>query len=144
MYTALAGVPRCDVRLLGFNEAPVLIKGARPLPVQTVHRRIPVALSPSGGTDLPLALSECLRLARNADAHVKLVQILTDGDLDGRFAIEDVVEQARRYSIDVMCIGVQGSGEGKLLSVFGPNKTVYVENVRMLGVQLQDDILKHA
>ena len=144
MYEALSGAPRCDVRLLGFNEAPVLIKGVRPLPVQTVHRRIPVALSPSGGTDLPLALSECLRLARSADAHVKLVQILTDGDLDGRFAIEDVVEQAHRDSIDVMCIGVKGADEGILLSVFGPNRAVYVENVRMLGVQLQEAILKHA
>jgi len=37
------------------------------LPVQTVHRRIFVALSPTGGADLPLALSECLRMALAAE-----------------------------------------------------------------------------
>jgi nitric oxide reductase activation protein len=141
MFTALIAIPRCDTRLLGFGDVPVLIKGKKPLPLDTVLGRIPVALAPKGGTDFPLALYECLSLAAEARAYKKLVVMLTDGDLVGRYDVEEVLERARRLDVDTFCVGVQGSEEQALAAVFGPRNAVYVPDVQRLAGELKDVVV---
>jgi uncharacterized protein with von Willebrand factor type A (vWA) domain len=144
MYTALIAIPRCDTRLLGFGDVPVLIKGKKPLPLDTVLGRIPVALTPKGGTDLPLALHECLSIAQETRAYKKLIVMLTDGDLVGRYDVEEVLERACRFDVNVFVIGVQGSEAQDLLSVFGPQNAIYIPEVQRLGEELKKVVVEKA
>ncbi len=140
MYTALVAIPRCEIKLLGFNEDVARIKEGKSL--SGVLSSIPVALSPEGGTNLPLALHECLKMAKEVKAQTKLIVMLTDGDITGTYAIRDLLEQAHRLSIEVICIGIQGSDLKDLVSAFGYRNVVYVKDARRLGKELKRVIVK--
>jgi hypothetical protein len=59
----------------------------------------------------------------------QLVIVLTDGDLRGEVDVENLVIWAKRNSIDLVCIGVEGSDEVLLKRKFGANNVLYVEDI---------------
>ena len=143
LYKALSTIPRVRVQMLGFNDVPQLIKGRRPVSLDTVLRRIPIGLRADGGTDFPLALKESLRLAKETQAHKKLVIILTDGDITGELPIQDLLHYAGTYRIQVVVIGVEGSNEWELREYFG-RRAIYVERTQELPRKLKEVTLSNA
>ncbi|MFA5034002.1 MAG: vWA domain-containing protein [bacterium] len=141
LYKALSTIPKVKTALLGFNDTPQLIKGNRAASLDTILRRIPMGLQAQGGTNFALALKECLRLAKETQAHKKLVIILTDGDLNGTFDIDDLLQYAEEYRIEVICVGIKGSSVFELKLHF--DKSIYVDRIAELPRKLKEVTLSH-
>ncbi|MFA5032279.1 MAG: vWA domain-containing protein [bacterium] len=141
LYKALSTIPKVKTQLLGFNDVPNLIKGNRAVSMDTALRRIPLGLQAQGGTNFPLALKECLRLAKETQAHKKLVIILTDGDLAGDFPIRDLLVYAEEYRIEVICVGIKGSNVFELKLHF--DKSIYVDRINDLPRKLKEVTLSN-
>ena len=139
---ALFGVPELRFQLLGFNHATSLVKGREATPLERVLRMIPLALKAQGGTDLPLALSECLKLLRGSRAKRKLMFLLTDGDIYGSLDLRELVERCRGERIELTVIGVKGSDPNALRDAFGEGNVVYVEKFEELPSKLKELILR--
>jgi Mg-chelatase subunit ChlD len=137
LYKALSTIPRVRVQIIGFDDGPCLIKGTSVLTIDTVLRRIPVGLCARGGTNLPLALKECLNRAKKSLTNKQLIIILTDGDLRGEMDVADLVSWAKRNGIDLICIGVEGSDEVLLKRKFGAKNILYVEDIRNLAEEMR-------
>lgn len=138
LYKALSTLPRVRVQILGFNDVPQSIKGNKPVSLDTVLKRIPIGLRAQGGTNFPLALKECLRIAK-IQAHKKLVIILTDGDLRGP-SIQDLLQYGDTHNIKVICIGVHGSDKIELREYFGRG-AIYIERIHNLPAKLSEVVL---
>ena len=141
LYKALATVPKLTTILLTFNDVPHLIKGFHPLSLGTVLKRIPVALKAEGGTNLPLALHECIRLAEKGKARKRVIILLTDGDTEGSVDVREPVERAGREGIEVVCVGVQGADPDTLIRIFGMGKAVYVDHIYHLPQEFRKVII---
>lgn len=144
LYKALSAIPRMHVQIIGFNDVPSPIKGISPVSMDTVLRRIPLALKSDGGTNLPLALKESIRLAEEGMAHKKVVIILTDGDTHGNPDPKELVEYAKKRRIDSLVIGVQGSDPYELKAIFGKKNTMYVEKIERLPEELRRIVVRRA
>ncbi|MCK4351807.1 VWA domain-containing protein [candidate division WOR-3 bacterium] len=137
LYKALSTIPRVRVQIIGFDDGPCLIKGTRPLSMDTVLRRIPIGLCARGGTNLPLALKEALNRAKKSLTNKQLVIILTDGDLRGEMNATDLALWAKRHSIDLVCIGVEENNASELKRKFGASNVLYVEDIRNLAKEMR-------
>ena len=144
LYSALSTTPKARVQLLAFDDVPHLIKGKAPLSPDTALRRIAhgVQANPIGGTNLPLALKECIGLADRNPSHRKIILILTDGDTSGSCDPEELVSYARSRSIDVVCVGVQGSDPYALEQVFGKGNAIYVDRIRRLSEEMKRIVMR--
>ena len=93
--------------------------------------------NPRGGTNFPLALYEALRLTAKSKAHKKLVIMLTDGDINGRICLDDLLRFARQSKIEVITIGVQGSDRNSLRQSLGKDQVLYVEDIHELPEEMR-------
>ena len=100
-----------------------------------------IGLQADRGTNLPLALKECIKLASENRAHKKVIIMLTDGDVNGSFDPKELVEYGTRQRIDMVCIGVKGSDKVVLERVFGRN-AIYVKKIERLAEELRRVVVR--
>lgn len=74
-----------------------------------------LSMSPGGGTNMPPALREAQRMLRNADAQVKHVVVLSDGESVGRDRLPEIARQMRAEGITVSTIAVGDAADRAIM-----------------------------
>lgn len=140
-YQALLTLPRAELALLGFDTQVSLIFDGQKRS-RDVLKRIYAGLTPRGGTDFTLGMYCALRQAQKSNADKKVVVLLTDGDLRGTYAIDDLLRYARTEQIEVVVMGIPGSDPADLTLQLGRVHVLYVQDVQKLPSALQKTVVQ--
>ena len=136
LYCALSGIPQARVIILTFDDEVYLVKDERFEPANAVLRRLPKALEAQNGTNLPKAMKVAIEMLEKIVAHRKILFILTDGDTQGYVPIPELLAEAKKHKIHILCIGILESEKDELESEFGNGKVVYIEDIRELKKEM--------
>ena len=142
LYKALLFLPRIRVGLFGFFHATTQLASFFEYNLDTVLRRIPETLRPTGGTNLPWSLHLVLDRVRFIPAYRKIIVVVTDGDLKGTVPIEEQVAQAKDDDVHLIVLGIAGAKLGDIKAVFGEN-SFYVPTIADLPEQLIQVVLTY-
>ncbi|MFQ5693657.1 MAG: VWA domain-containing protein, partial [Nitrospinota bacterium] len=132
---ALAAVPQARVRLLAFESSVELVLTGAPLPPERVLALVAGGLRARGGTNLPLAFRQAIRLLEDSTSPRRLALLLTDGDTSGVYSLPDLMELAGARGVDFLCIGIPEADPGKLQQTFG-EKALYVADLSSLPEEI--------
>lgn len=114
---AVRSLDRTDlVGVIEFNSVTrTLVPLQRNENPDAVARTI-LAMSPGGGTNMPPALREAQRMLRNADAQVKHVVVLSDGESVGRDRLPGIAREMRAEGITVSTIAVGDAADRAIMA----------------------------
>ncbi len=108
--------PRADCGLILFNHNPVLVRVPLSKERGPLRARVQNTL-PSGGTAYLDATFEAIDLLRPAGSHSRAVVVMTDGvDLNSRFKLEQVIEEAKKAGVRVFTVGIGEKGKNDPVS----------------------------
>jgi Mg-chelatase subunit ChlD len=142
LYKAITTTPKAKIKIIGFDEKVIQIKGNKPQPISQVLKKINTGLTARGGTNLPQALLHTIKTIKNSTAHKKIVICLTDGDLNGTPPMPEQIRYAKHHNTQVYCIGVTGSEPQELTHQFEQDKVIYIEDITDLPRRVRELTLK--
>ena len=140
----LAGIPR-SMTIFGYRVNTVSPMGKNPITFEQLGNDKDIRKAHQGGTEIGLAMEECIKQLANVKAERKIMIILTDGQSD-LYAMKEAHREAIKMGIEPLGITIGHYGASEMEETFGKGKNRIITdttNKQLIGAAFID-ILKES